>query len=441
MRKSILAALLLMVAGLQTAWGQGFRVYKSDGTVAQFSMRADSIVFYDDLGSDQDFGPYTPVNQCIAGTWWISRTESVTFNEDGTTDYMEGATYEFFPYQGYIIIYNASGAPQKRFFVYKLTDEKMIINYQSDLDELSRTKPVQLVTEIALNKTSLYLKPGQTQAITVFIAPYDADNVKVTWESSNEAVAQVTNGLVEAVGKGLCVITCRTTDGSNLTAECMVSVNTDTKEYVDLGLPSGTLWATCNIGASAPEEFGDYFAWGELQTKSRYTWGTYKWMNEGQSSGLQINKYTFADGKTDACWYSDGVFVGDGLTVLLPEDDAATANWGTEWQMPTVEQLDELIGNSSSTRVARTLQNGVYGIKIMSTSNGNSIFLPAAGNKDGVTFYDPRSNDNARSFYMTRTLSSKSSDAFNALNIDRYDYNKQNLYRYYGLSIRPVRKR
>ena len=80
--KSLVAALFLMVAGLQTAWAQGFRVYESDGTVSQFSLRTDSIVFYEDMGSDVDvnFDPFTPVNQCIVGTWYKSKYETVTFN-------------------------------------------------------------------------------------------------------------------------------------------------------------------------------------------------------------------------------------------------------------------------------------------------------------------------------------------------------------------------
>ena len=126
--KIILAALLLLVAGLQTAWGQGFRVYKSDGTIMQFSLRTDSIVFYDGIGTDVDFGPFTPVNQCIVGTWYKSKSESVTFREDGTTDYISGGTYQFFPYQGTIIIYNASGAPMNILKVHKLTDEMLVLS-------------------------------------------------------------------------------------------------------------------------------------------------------------------------------------------------------------------------------------------------------------------------------------------------------------------------
>ena len=91
-------------------------------------------------------------------------------------------------------------------------------------------------------------------------------------------------------------------------------------EYVDLGLPSGTLWATTNIGATSPEEYGDYFAWGETTTKSDYSWETYFDIDDGFS----FKKYN-----------NDG-----GLTELLPEDDAATANWGSEWQMPSDDQID-----------------------------------------------------------------------------------------------------
>ena len=71
--RSILAALLLLVAGVQTSVAQGFRVYKSDGTVAQFSLRTDSIVFYDGLGTDEDFTPFTPINAPIVGTWYRTK--------------------------------------------------------------------------------------------------------------------------------------------------------------------------------------------------------------------------------------------------------------------------------------------------------------------------------------------------------------------------------
>ena len=107
------------------------------------------------------------------------------------------------------------------------------------------------------------------------------------------------------------------TDGAGDTAE--------THEWVDLGLPSGTLWATCNVGANSPEEYGDYFAWGETTTKSSYSWSTYKYC-KGSSSTM--TKYCTSS-------YYGTV---DNKTELEPSDDAATANWGSEWQMPSLEQ-------------------------------------------------------------------------------------------------------
>ncbi len=100
------------------------------------------------------------------------------------------------------------------------------------------------------------------------------------------------------------------------------SVNGHT--YVDLGLPSGLKWATCNIGANKPWEYGNYYAWGEIEPKEVYNWSTYKWGVEN------MTKYNSKDG----------------LTTLLPEDDAATANWGNEWRMPTSKEQRELQENS-----------------------------------------------------------------------------------------------
>jgi hypothetical protein len=136
-------------------------------------------------------------------------------------------------------------------------------------------------------------------------------------------------------------------------------------EYVDLGLPSGTLWATCNVGATTPEAYGDYFAWGETQPKTIYNWSTYRHCNGDFD---QLTKY---------CYNSSFGYNGftDNLTTLLPEDDAATANWGNGWCMPTVDQWNELRNNTTNTWTTR---NGVDGM-LFTASNGNSLFLPAEG--------------------------------------------------------------
>ena len=142
--------------------------------------------------------------------------------------------------------------------------------------------------------------------------------------------------------------------------------------FVDLGLPSGTLWATCNIGANSPEEYGDYFAWGETEGyndgKTYFDFSTYKWCN---GSNNTMTKYC------DNSSYGYNGFT-DAKTELDLEDDAAYVNWGPAWRMPSIEQFRELI-NSNYTTTTRTEQNGVYGCKITSKKNGNSIFLPGAG--------------------------------------------------------------
>ena len=139
--------------------------------------------------------------------------------------------------------------------------------------------------------------------------------------------------------------------------------------YVDLGLPSGLLWATCNVGADNSEDYGDYFAWGETEPKDTYNWDTYQYSNGGYwDLGPNFTKYCI-----NPCYGYNGFT--DNLTTLLPEDDAATANWGSDWRMPTEEEWQELLDN---TTVTWTTQNGVNG-RLFTASNGNSLFLPAAG--------------------------------------------------------------
>lgn len=133
-------------------------------------------------------------------------------------------------------------------------------------------------------------------------------------------------------------------------------------EGVDLGL--SVKWASVNIGANKPEEYGDYFAWGETEPKKKYDYSTYKW--------LQGKYYTLTKYNTD---YDYGNVI-DNKIVLDKEDDAAVANWGGSWRMPTVTECIELNENCIWTPIT---QNGVKGYQIKSKKNGNTIFLPAAG--------------------------------------------------------------
>ena len=154
--------------------------------------------------------------------------------------------------------------------------------------------------------------------------------------------------------------------------------NTGNHEYVDLGL--SVKWATCNVGATKPEEYGDYFAWGEVEPKEVYDWNTYKWCNGSEYS---LTKY---------CTNSSYGTV-DNKTILEAADDAAHANWGGSWRMPTDAELLEL-SNKCSWRW--TSQNGVYGYTVIGP-NGKSIFLPAAGFRSGDMILVPNSYGRYRS--------------------------------------------
>jgi hypothetical protein len=127
-------------------------------------------------------------------------------------------------------------------------------------------------------------------------------------------------------------------------------------EYVDLGLPSGILWATCNIGANSPEEYGDYFAWGEVEPKEEYTKNNYKYWDTDNNCHT---KYNSTDNKI----------------ILDIQDDAANINWGDVWRMPTVEEFQELLDNCTWSK---TTKNGISGYAVIN-SNGDNIFLPFAG--------------------------------------------------------------
>ena len=223
------------------------------------------------------------------------------------------------------------------------------------------------VTDVFLDYAEATLTEGDTLQLTATISPADATNQNVSWESSDTFVATVSQeGLVTAVQEGTATITVTTEDGG-LTASCLVTVikeesgDDDGHEYVDLGL--SVKWATCNLGANSPEEYGDYFAWGETAPKSDDSWTTYKWC-EGTDSTL--TKYNIN---------SDYGIVDD-RTRLEMEDDAACANWGEKWRMPTDAEWSELMDNCISMW---TIQNGVLGRKFVSKKNGNSIFLPTAG--------------------------------------------------------------
>ncbi len=187
-------------------------------------------------------------------------------------------------------------------------------------------------------------------------------------------------------------------------------------EYVDLGLPSGILWATCNVGANSPEEYGDYFAWGEIEPKEDYSWNTYAYGNAAN----QLTKYCI----------SSAYGAVDNKTVLEAEDDAATANWGGGWRMPTSIELIELCNTCTWERGDL---NGVEGYYITST-NGNYIFLPATGFLDGTRLYYAGSYG----YYWSSSLGDIGSNYAYYLDFNFSSHGTYRNNRYHGQSVRPV---
>ena len=373
--------------------------------------------------------PYMVDNSKVIGTWYKTKTETVTFGEDGTTDYTGATRYEFMPYQGRLILYNSADTPIGALNILKATDDFLYIAVMgtSTVSIYTKTKPVYTVSSITLSETSIVLEPDATKRLTATILPADADDNSVSWSSSDESIATVINGLVVAISAGTATITCSANDGSGVKASCVVSVYNmiDGHAYVDLGLPSGTLWATTNVGADSPEEYGDYFAWGETtpQSDNAYSWESYKWCN---GSFDTMTKYC-----TNSSYGDDGFT--DGKAVLDANDDAARANWGGDWRMPTSAEFEELINNTENEW---TTQNNVAGYKFTSKTNGNSIFLPAAGNRsDGNLDYTGWGG-----IYCSSSLIENA--PYNAWYLGFYSgsVSTGTGFRYDGQSVRPVRK-
>ena len=194
----------------------------------------------------------------------------------------------------------------------------------------------------------------------------------------------------------------------------------DTQKAVDLGL--SVKWATCNVGATKPEEYGNYYAWGETTTKDYYYWDTYKYYD---SDSNKLTKYN-----TDS---DDGTV--DNKTTLEAADDAATANWGGEWRMPTDGEWTELRENCEWIWTDSYQTTGVAGYWVTG-KNGNSIFLPAAG----CRYYDILDDAGNYGRYWSSSLYASSPNgawdaSFNSDHVGRGSSN-----RYCGQSVRPVRK-
>ena len=460
------------------------------------------------ISANDILDPYMVDNSKLVGTWYKTKTETVTFNADYTTNYFDAVSYKYQPNLGRILLYNSSGLPYRKVDVAFPPADTLFL----DFVVYTKAKPIYKVTSITLSETSITLKTGNTQYLTATVAPTDADDSSVIWTSSDKSVATINNGLITAVAPGTATITCSANDGSGMAATCTVTVpepvkvsnitlgettivlepettkrltatllpedaddksvswsssdenvasvinglvvaisegtatitccandysgvsaicivkvfvdHSDEHVYVDLGLTSGTLWATKNIGANTPEENGNYFAWGETTTQSsnRYYWDSYQYCKGSENT---LTKY---------CSNSSYGYNGftDNLTDLELEDDAAYINWGSKWRMPTDGQWEELC---TECTWSWTSQNNVNGCLVIGP-NGNSIFLPAAGYRWAGSLYV----DGSYGDYWSRSRYG----AIGAYGVFFYDSGycgwDFNITRANGRSVRPVRK-
>lgn len=289
-------------------------------------------------------------------------------------------------------------------------------------EQTAKSKPAERLT---LNRKRIQQIVGTTYQLTATIAPNDVADKSCTWTSSDPSVVTVDEtGLLTIIAVGEAEITAIANSNTELKAVCEVKTGDDPfngHEYVDLGITNDQgeplYWATCNVGATTPEEYGDYFAWGEIEPKTDYSWSTFKWCNGSKNT---LTKYNTKS--------SSGTV--DNKTVLEPEDDAARQNWGGTWRMPTKSEFKQLYDDCTWTWDSTKKGYLVTG------TNGNSIFLPAAGNRAETPLFE----QGLHGLYWSSTLMSSSTSAARRLYFHSQGFylDDAGLSRSEGNSVRPV---
>lgn len=291
--------------------------------------------------------------------------------------------------------------------------------------------PVESIEVVEMN---LEVRVNETVAIHAYALPKNATVQTLKYVTSNKKVATVdANGVVTGVAPGKAIIVVKTTDtessAKSLSCNIIVVENSDRTpdgvKAIDLGLPSGTLWANCNVGASSSVGAGTFFAWGDPWEKNEYTISNYSQYkateNVSATSKGYIKYVSLADaedlGRND---YSDN------RTVLTPGDDPAFVKWGGDWHTPTKEQMEELV------RKCKWTNSG--GIFKVTGPNGSSIDLPVCGYKLDDVLYS------GSGYYWTSTLSK--SHSFSAYVLFLYTNNTISIFgcgRSVGCCVRPVK--
>jgi len=273
------------------------------------------------------------------------------------------------------------------------------------------SKDEYTVESVTLSASELAIREGKSKTLVTTIAPTTAIDQSIVWTSSDPSVATVSaSGVVTGKKQGgTCIITATASNGAS--AQCKVTVLEPIEQLVDLGL--SVKWATCNLGADSPEEYGRYFAWGDVVGQ---TWNGSSWSGGG--------------------FYNYPSYQLDANNNLKPEYDAAHVNLGGSWRMPTYSEFQELINNCTCTWTSNYNGTGVAGRIFTSKKTGYTdkfLFLPAAGYGDGTNL---RGAGSCGSYWSSTSYSDYDawSLSFDSGNVFTYSY----YYRYCGRSVRPV---
>lgn len=285
------------------------------------------------------------------------------------------------------------------------------------------------VNNLIIKPDSLSLYEGETFQLSVIISPSNASDVNVIWQCDDPSVAIVDNtGKLGALAAGTATVSAK---AGSVEAKCFVSVRRIIPPgAVDLGL--SVYWSECNLGASKPDEYGDYYSWGEISTKSVYLDDSYNWFKDGDS--YKILKYCPTDQKK----YWAGQGDPDNIVILKNEDDAASVLLGSRWRIPTKEEFLELIATKDLKQKYEWTwesRGGHFGWCVKYLINGNSIFFPAGGHL-GKKFSE---TIGSYGLYWSSSLDTAHPYAAGLFTFHSVDfYWGENTNRAHGLTIRPV---
>lgn len=303
------------------------------------------------------------------------------------------------------------------------------------------------VTGVSLDKSVLTLAAGAAYSLNCTLEPSNSSMQDVVWLSSDETVATVSpTGVVTAVRAGAATVIATSVEGG-YSATCEITVLASSQinghEYVEMG--DGLKWATMNVGATSYTD-RIYFAWGETESKSEYSWGNYKFMVSGLSNGKYVTKYQRDDNLEGAIWYdSEGNFTGDGLTVLELEDDPARQVWGGSWRTPTREEWKWLLDHCNWSEATIDGVRGFMAVSTVSGYVGNNIFFPfthysniTGGYSNAGRYWTSSLSDDgfassyAKYMYFSYSINNTSGE----ITVTAPQLNSN--YRYYGYSVRAV---